>query len=506
MSLVRVEEQLISCESSWLTFPFNSCCLPVFLWYDIHYDNHKNYATMKNILLIVFTLSVQITFAQWTTTEKKQLGEKAQAILDQAISLNDFVGASAGVAQHGELLWKGGAGWSDRAGRIPAEGQMLHRTASIAKPMTAVAIMQLVEQGKIDLNLPIQTYLPEFPQKPEGVITTRHLLYHISGIKPYKNRKEGMPMDHYPTLLDAIATFQDRPLAFTPGEGYLYTTYGYVVLGAIIEKVSSKSYGDYMQEHIWSKANMPNTGLEIKGKRYTNKAKLYHKQKDKFIPVEQTDLSLKYPGGGFHSTVEDLLNFGHAMLTNQLINQETFEQMITDPGYKKRGNPYGMGWFLYGKHPKYGNVIGHSGSQAGTSTQLFILPDRGIVAATLCNTSGTWDEVFAFNQRLHELAADEEKRKQPIPQLIELSKSTLKKYEGKYQFEDGKVITIVKKDGYLCSTAKDRPDYKMYPQTESLFFMRQADAIYEFEMNTQKEVTNTTFRIGDRVYRAKKID
>jgi len=460
---------------------------------------------MKNTILIFSLLLSQVAFGQWTKAEKEQFAKNAQMLIDQSVELKDFVGAASGVAQNGELIWKGGTGFSDRKNNILADGDMLHRTASIAKPMTAVAILQLVEKGKLDLDIPIQTYLPEFPVKPEGDITTRHLLQNISGIKPYKNNREGTPMKHYPTLLDAMSTFQDRKLAFAPGTNYLYTTYGYVVLGAIIEKVSGQSYSDYMQENIWSKANMKNTSLEIKGQEYVNKAKLYHRLKGKFIPAPKTDLSLKYPGGGIQSTVEDLLNFGHAILSNQLVSAETFEKMITDSGKKKQGNPYGMGWFLYGEHPEYGRVIGHSGSQSGTSTQLIILLDKDIVAATLSNTSGVWGEVFNVNRKIYELAADKTKLDQAVPQIKELSAATLKRYEGKYEFEDGKVITIEKKGNHLLSKAEYRPDFPMYPASEECFFFRNMDAVYEFELNDKSEVVSAVFKAGETVMAAKKV-
>lgn len=461
--------------------------------------------SMKNILFLLVLLVSQFAFGQWADSEKAQAGKKAQMLLEQAVELKDFVGVTAGLAQGGTLIWKGGAGWRDRTNQSQADGNMLHRTASIAKPMTAVAILQLVEQGKLDLDAPIQNYLPEFPRKPAGDITTRQLLRHTSGIKPYKNSKEGFPTKHYPSLLDAMATFQDRDLAFAPGTNYLYTTYGYVVLGAILEKVAGISFGDYMQKYVFEPANMTHTDLEIAGETYPNKAQLYSKSKNKFVSDTPTDLSLKYPGGGFHTTVEDLLNFGQAILTHQLVSAETFELMITDSGMKKQGNPYGMGWFLYGEHPKYGRLIGHSGSQSGTSTQLMILLDQGIVAATLSNTAGAWNEVFNITRNLYEMAADEEKRQQAIPQVASFSKAALQRYEGKYQFENGKIITLTQQDGYLLSKASDRPDYKIYPQSATQFFMRTIDAFYEFELNQAKQATKIMVELGGKVYRAKRI-
>ena len=461
---------------------------------------------MRNILLLSCFLASQIVFAQLTITEKEQVKINAETLLKQAIELNDFVGVSAGVAQNGDLIWKGGAGWSDRANQIPAESNMLQRTASIAKPMTAIAIMQLVEHGKLDLDVPIQTYLPEFPKKPEGEITTLHLLNHTSGIKHYKNKREGQTNKHYPTLLAAINTFKDRDLAFSPGTGYQYTTYGYVVLGAIIEKVSGQDFGTYMKENVWSKANMNNTSLEIKGQSYPNKTELYLKLKNKVKDAVPTDLSLKYPGGGMQTTVEDLLNFGHALLNNDLVSAETFERMLIPTDKKKQGVPYGLGFKMYGEHPKYGSVIGHNGAQAGTSTQLVILLDQGIVAAVLSNTKNSDDEVWNLVRELYELTADEEKRLSSVPLAINLPKSALKRYEGAYQFPSKSVVKVKREKNYLMTIADFRRDYPAYPQSENTFFFRIRNAVYEFQLDEDKKVIGLKYITGEKETFAKKID
>ncbi|MEL6720765.1 MAG: DUF3471 domain-containing protein, partial [Bacteroidota bacterium] len=188
-----------------------------------------------------------------------------------------------------------------------------------------------------------------------------------------------------------------------------------------------------------------------------------------------------------------------------LISAETFEMMINDSGMKKQGNLYGMGWFLYGEHPEYGQVIGHSGSQSGTSTQLMILLDQGIVAATLSNTSGVWGNVFNVNKSIYTLAASKAKLVEEVSQIKTLPTNLLKRYEGEYQFEDGKIITIDKKDGHLLSKANHRPDFPLYPQSEERFFFRNMDAIYEFEFNDEQEVIGATFKAGETVLPAKKL-
>ncbi|MEL6986794.1 MAG: serine hydrolase, partial [Bacteroidota bacterium] len=248
----------------------------------------------------------------------------------------------------------------------------------------------------------VSKYLKFFPKKKEGAITIRHLLNHSSGIKAYKNSKEAFPSTEYTSLQKAIEVFQDRKLAFKPGEGYQYTTYGYVVLGAVIEAAPGLSYREYMKQHVWEPIGMNHTDVEYFDKAYSNKAKLYKLTEAFEIEADvKTNLTVKVPGGGIHSTVEDLLKFGQAILDHKLVKPSTFEMMIEDIGHKQRGNPYGFGWFIYGKEDhRSGRIIGHSGAQSGTSTQLLIFLDRKAVEVVLSNTANAWGRTMGLIDRL----------------------------------------------------------------------------------------------------------
>lgn len=355
---------------------------------------------MKN-LWSIFVLLFALSFTTWAQNPTFN-AEKANALFKAKVDNNQMVGVAAGIYKEGKVIWQKSAGYRNRENQKPATVDMLNRTASISKPMTAIAILQLFEQKKLELDDPIQKYLPYFPEKKQGTITIRHLLHHLSGIGAYRKRSEAFSTKNYPTLKDAIGVFQKRKLLSKPGEEYHYTTYGYVVLGAIIEKVSGVAYRDYMKKNIWDKAGMTHTDVEVFGKSYENKSKLYRKnRKGKVVQDKNTDLSVKVPGGGIQSTVGDLLKFGEAVLNHQLIKPETFKMMIQHPGIKKRGNPYGMGWFIYGRDSDPGGmVIGHSGSQAGTSTQLLIYVKKKIVVAALCNTAGVWPDIIDLTARL----------------------------------------------------------------------------------------------------------
>ncbi|MFK7773142.1 MAG: serine hydrolase [Saprospiraceae bacterium] len=464
---------------------------------------------MKKIIILILHLILMLTsfFAQSQEAIKLKsftsISDKANAVLQECINFNEMVGVTSGIYKDGKVVWEGGVGYQDMENNIAAKSNTLHRTASIAKPMTAIAILQLYEQNKLKLDVPIQQYLPDFPKK-EKAITIRQLLQHTSGIKAYQTNQEADNTKNYPTLTDAMTVFKDRDLNHQPGTNYHYTTYGYVVLGAIVEHVSGMSFRDYMKQKIWEKIGMKNTDVEIFGKEYINKSKLYRKNSSgKFITDIQTDLSVKIPGGGFYSTVNDLLKFGAAILDNKLISAATFEMMIKDSGLKKRGNPYGMGWFIYGKsNDASGKLIGHSGSQSGTSTQLMIYLDKKIVVATMSNTAGTWPEVISLTSNLGEISIDSAVMQSPLKKVSMVPIEVLEKYIGKYQLDEEESMTLTRKGKQLFASFNGSSNYKVFAESENKFFLRSLNLTFEFEKSSQKNITKMIFTTlkGKKIY------
>lgn len=329
---------------------------------------------------------------------------KENELLANAVDINDIVGAASAYSVNGKAIWTGSSGYSNLEKKIPFTSSTITRIASIAKPMTATAIMQLVEKGKIDLNVSIQQYIPEFPTKNKTSITTLHLLAHRSGIDAYKNAKETETTKEYDNLTNAMEVFINRKLKFEPGTKYGYSSYGYIVLGVIIERVSGQSYEDYMTQNIWIPAGMNATGVEHFGHEYDNKSMLYHHEKGKTITAKNNNLSNRIPGGGLLTTLDDVIKFGDAILSYKLISKATMEEMVKIHSPRDDGNPYGLGWFLYGPHPQENVVIGHSGEQTGCSAQLFINRKRKSVVVTITNTSGKWKEVLNLNAQLLNLS------------------------------------------------------------------------------------------------------
>jgi len=359
---------------------------------------------------IIFSLFLLLTINASCQNEKSIdfLNKNPDEILKLLNTEHGVVGVSAGYAVNGKVLWLDATGYANKKTNQPFKTDTKVRMASIAKSMTAIAIMQLVEKKSIDLNVPIQTYISDYPKQANTQITIRHLLSHTSGIDGYKNVSEAQTKINYPTLTDAVNIFKHRPLLFEPGTQYSYSTYGYTVLGLIIEKASGLPYDAYMQKNIWDKVGMSNTGVDKYKIHKQNSSNLYQRTKrGKTKDSEENNLSNRIPGGGLYTTVEDMIKFGNAVVSNTLVKAETLEVMRQHHSLEKEENGYGFGWFLYNPKPNEGKIIGHNGAQTGCSSQLFIIPEKGIVAVVLSNTSRTTKEVTIFASKLMKTALDE---------------------------------------------------------------------------------------------------
>ncbi|MEL7221607.1 MAG: serine hydrolase domain-containing protein [Bacteroidota bacterium] len=353
---------------------------------------------MKSLPILILFFFSAIGFAN---AQKFDTQLRIQELLDQRIAKGQFAGGVVGI-RVGEQSYTAASGYRDLKSELLFEQHTLNRIASISKSMTAVAALQLYEQGVLDLDEPIQTYLPNYPSRHASRITTRQLLLHSSGIGGYESGKEAQNEQEYTSLTEAATVFQDRDLVDEPGNAEHYSTYNYVVLDMVIEAVSGQSFEDYMEEHIWGAIDMENTGVEHLSESYENKSSVYYRTKKGKVKLSKTNnLTNRIPGGGFYSTVDDLLSFGHSVIHHQLVNESTFEMMMEKPGLPYEGNPYGMGWFLYGENSGgLGQVYGHTGEQTGCSAVLLILPEVDATVVVMTNTALALNDAFGLELEL----------------------------------------------------------------------------------------------------------
>jgi serine beta-lactamase-like protein LACTB, mitochondrial len=309
---------------------------------------------------------------------------RVEAAIVSAMSEKNVPGLSVAVVLERRLAWSRGYGFADLENCVPFRATTVNRLASVSKPITAVAAMQLSERGRLDLDAPIQRYCPAFPKKPEP-ITTRQLIGHLSGIRHYASGENFNSTRHYESVTESLEAFAADPLLQEPGTKYTYSTYGYVVLGCVIEGASGVKYADYVRENIAKPAGMEQTRPDDVDAIIAGRARPYAKLPDgEPRNADLADTSNKVPGGGMVSTAEDLARFAIALETNKLLQPATFAQMLV-PLKTRDGveSPY-FGWTIAERSAE--KVLTHSGSQQGTNTYLLMVPSRGFALALLTNT------------------------------------------------------------------------------------------------------------------------
>jgi len=310
-----------------------------------------------------------------------------QAAIRAEMSRQGIPGLSAAVALDRRVQWAEGFGKADLENSVPAKPSTVYRLASISKPITAVAVMQLVEQGKLDLDAPVQKYVPAFPEKAWR-LTTRQVLGHLGGIRHYRSRTEVDSTKRYASLTEALEIFKDDPLLFEPGARFSYSTYGYNLLGCVVEGASRERFPDYLREHIFRPAEMKTIRVDDVAEIIPNRAQGYRRAPDgTLFNSNLADTSNKIPGGGLCGGVEDLARFVIALERGSLLKKSTIDLMFTRQRLADGSlTDYGLGWFL--RQDKGPLEVFHAGGQQRVSTFLYLLPSERLSVALMCNLEG----------------------------------------------------------------------------------------------------------------------
>lgn len=318
-----------------------------------------------------------------------------EALISAEMARQKIPGLSVALVTERRLSWSNGYGLADVENNVPAKASTVYRLASVSKPITAVAVMQLAERGKIDLDAPVGKYCPAFPSK-QWPVTTRLVLAHLSGIRHYKSEEEINSTRHYETIAEGLSMFKDDPLLHEPGAKMTYSTFGYTLLGCMVEGASGAKFTDYVRVNVFAPAGMERARADSVADIIPNRAQGYRRTEGGELKNSAlADTSYKVPGGGLVSTVEDLAKFAAAVETNRLLKHETTEQMFksqkTSDG-KETG--YGLGWGVGTRNGR--RAIGHSGAQQRVSTVLIVLPDQGLAVVIMANVEDVHLEDLAL--------------------------------------------------------------------------------------------------------------
>jgi len=343
---------------------------------------------------VALLLLLELLASVSASAQQKAFPSEKRAAIDNAASAfmaaTSAPGVGAAIVLDGELVWLTGYGMADLENYVPATPATLFRLGSISKPITAAATMELVDRGKLELDVSVQKYCPAFPKKDS--ITTRQLLGHLGGIRHYNPDGKGdIPDDsarHFNSMQESLSIFAGDPLVAVPGTKFNYSTYGYTLIGCVIEGASGQKFTDFVRENVFRPSAMSSTQADDFFAVIPHRTRWYHKDADGAVQnAGVLDSSYKIPGGGFISSADDMARFAIAMLKNKLVQRSTRDLMWTRQKIAD-GTPtnYGLGWGIASRHSLV--LVGHTGSQQGASTALTLVPDRNVAIVVLINMDG----------------------------------------------------------------------------------------------------------------------
>jgi serine beta-lactamase-like protein LACTB len=350
--------------------------------------------TANRAFLILFCLAVArppALVAEPASSLPLPDAQKIDAAVESWRSQSGAPALSLAVVVDNLLTFSKGYGLADLEKKIPATNDTVYRLASLTKSLTATVVMQLLEQGKLDLDAPIQKYCPAFPEK-QWPVTARHLLTHLAGIR-HNTWSETRSTQHFANINDSINVFKDDALLSEPGTKYSYSTQGYVLLGCAIEGASGMPYLEYLDERIFKPAGMTKTALDDSNLNVPNRAVGYRKGLFGLSwlswlrgvhEAPPHDTSIKVPAGGLLSTVDDMARFSIALMGGQLVQPETLTKMWTKPKTRDgQESEYGFGFLIAEKNGQ--QRVFNDGSQAGTRTFLFLIPEKKFAVCLMTN-------------------------------------------------------------------------------------------------------------------------
>ena len=314
--------------------------------------------------------------------------ERARAMMEELRTATGSPGLSAAVAIDGKVVWVEGFGLADVENQVPVSPESRFRLGSISKLFTAAAVARLAETGKLDLDAPVQRYVPSFPDKGQ-TFTSRQLAGHLAGIRHYAPQDFQLPVRRYERLTEGLGIFQNDPLVHPPGTAYLYSSYGYNLLGVVVEGASGKDFSGAVDELVIQPLGLKSTLLDFPERIVEHRVRFYQRGADGALANERAiDSSYKWPSAGFLSTPSDLVRFGSAHLRDGYLKPETrtllFTSQRTTTGEE---TGVGIGWRI-GKDAKGRRFLHHGGAIEGGRAFILLYPEENIAVAIVANLSG----------------------------------------------------------------------------------------------------------------------
>jgi CubicO group peptidase (beta-lactamase class C family) len=422
-----------------------------------------------------------VTLAAFGQSVPEAFTSKADAYVQSWARDKLFRGAVL-VAKDGKPVLRKAYGNANDEWEIANTPDTKFRLGSITKQFTAVAILQLVEQGKLKLEDPVKTHYPDAPAAWDS-ITIHHLLNHSSGIPSYTDQPGFMAnRSRDPkTPAEVVKLTQDLPLQFTPGEKFRYNNTGYVLLGAILEKITGQSYASYLRKNIFDPLDMKDSGYDSSAEILKKRAQGYEPDGKNTAYIE---MILPHAAGSLYSTIDDLLKSDEALYTEKLIKKATFVKMTT-PGHSNYG--YGL---VIQNMPNGKPSQSHGGGVNGFNTFMIRFPEEHLVAIALGNQNGTAPQQIGLS--LARIYFGEDIKPRPQLTEVKLPAAKLDDYIGSYQLAPGFILKVTREGDQMFTQATGQPKIKIFASAEDKFFLKVVDAQLDFHREADGKVSKVT--------------
>lgn len=415
----------------------------------------------------------------------------------------DQPGAAVLVEKDGQVILRKGYGLANLELGVPVKPDMVFEVGSVTKQFTAAAILVLADRGRLKLDDDVTRHLPDFPTHGK-TITIEHLLTHTSGIPSYTamdewaaQRRQDVPVDKL------IGLFRGKPLDFEPGEKWSYNNSGYVLLGAIIEKLSGKTYEDFVEQEIFRTAAMTHSLYGNPSEIVAGRAYGYDKDGDTYLNASYLSMTQPYAAGSLMSTVDDLSSWNRALTEHALLRKATFERMVTPVRLRSgmsTGYAYGLGIYNYEGH----RLIEHGGDIDGFTAYTLSVPEDRLFIAVLSNNPHAPKRPDGLVLRTAARLLGKPLESRPV---LKLGAEALAEYVGVYRFDPKTARAVTLENGRLYSQRSGASKLEIVPVGPDVFafetesrarFLRDADGkVTGMEMTPRSGPMEAGARTGE---------
>lgn len=399
----------------------------------------------------------------------------------------DEPGAVVILVEGGETVFRQAYGLADVELSVPMTPDNVLRLGSVTKQFTAVAVMLLVEDGRLDLDAPVTRYLPDYPARPEGAepITLRHLLTHTSGVPSYTSFQDfEARMRENASVAEMLDRFDEKPLDFEPGTRFRYSNSGYSLLGAVLEAVSGQSYGELVEERIFDPLGMEHTSYGDPERIVPRRAEGYQGTSGNYENAPYISMTQPHAAGALVSTVDDLAHWNAALQGDELLGEASKRELWT-PQRLDNGLPtgYGFGWVVSEHRGR--PVIQHGGGIPGFASFTAYWPEDELYVAVLSNNPQDQPGPMLLGLQASQIWLGLER---PEVEPVDVHAAVLDEYVGTYELGPGAMLSVAREGDGLSVQLTGQDAMAVEPVSETRFAAQEVEAEIEFVRNGAGEV------------------